>query len=131
MVGVHTAAVRCVLELRSPSDGTGWAENWSFSGQDALLLLDCLQRLGEYATAPPVEVWNSRRSRHVVRDGDRWRAAMLLWRDDGRWQRDVFSPDPMQAEEAWTAAGALRLAYMLPAGLDDLAEAIRARFATP
>jgi hypothetical protein len=52
---------------------------------------------------------------------------MLLWPDEPS-TRHAISSDPVQAEEAWTADGARRLAVILPERLDDLREAIRVRF---
>jgi hypothetical protein len=119
--------VRSALELRSPSNGTGWCETWTLSGVDDRLLRDCLQQLVEFATKPPTEVWDHHAMRHLVRDEDRWRAAMLLWPDEPS-ERGRVSFEPRRAEDAWTAAGALRLAEILPERLDDLRAAILVRF---
>jgi len=118
--------VRSVLELRSPSNGTGWAEAWSFSGADDRLLRECLRSLDECATAPPREGRDPRRGRHVIDDEDRWRAAMLLWADERAERRARLAP--LQADEAWTIEGALQLAEILPERLSDLRAAILARF---
>ena len=120
-------AVLSKLELRSPSNGTGTGETWEFSGGDERALRGCLDQLGAFATPPPLEVWDSHALRHVIRDDDRWRAAMLLW-DDSAWDRGKVSFEPRRAAAAWTAAGAVELAALLPARLDDLRAAIRARF---
>jgi hypothetical protein len=56
-----------------------------------------------------------------------WLAAMLLWPDEPS-ERGRMTFDPIQADEAWTAEGALRLAELLPERLDDLRAAIVARF---
>jgi hypothetical protein len=120
------AGVRCRLELRSPSNGTGWSETWTFSGSDERLLRDCLCELDEFTTEPPLEVWDSHAFRRVIRTGDRWRAAMLLWPDEPRARTAVAFDD--QADAAWTAYGALRLADVLPERLNDLRNALRARF---
>jgi hypothetical protein len=119
--------VRCRLELRTPSNGTGWSETWTFNGTDDRLLRDCLQQLAEFAAEPPTEVWNRHAMRHEVRDGDRWHAAMLLWPDEP-WERGKVSFEDRRADEAWTATGAAHLADILPDRLDDLRAAIRARF---
>ena len=118
--------MRSVLELRSPSNGTGWAETWSFSGADDRLLRACLRSLHECATAPPREGWDSTGRRHVIADEDRWRAAMLLWADERSERRAQFQP--IQADEAWTTEGALQLAEILPERLSDVRTAILERF---
>ena len=118
--------MRCRLELRTPNDGTGWSERWSFSGADGRALLACLDALGDDATDPPVERWTLKGGR-VIEAGDRWRAAMLLWPDEPS-ERTQVTEEPVRADAAWTRDGALRLAAMLPERLDDLRDAIVARF---
>jgi hypothetical protein len=111
--------MRSRLELRSPSDGTGWASTWTFTGRDEGALRDCLAHLDRYATDVPWEGWDAKKHKGVVRAKDRWQAAMLLYALDG---------GPLIAEKAWTAEGALALTEMLPPNLDDLKADIHARF---
>ncbi|MCW3024410.1 MAG: hypothetical protein JWR30_3732 [Conexibacter sp.] len=118
--------VRCLLELRSPSDGSGTGETWAFSGVDGRALHACLDDLDDFTTDAP----NERRTYkhgHVVEADDRWRAAMLLWPDEPS-QRGRISSVPVRADAAWTQDGARRLAEILPERLDDLRAAIIARF---
>jgi hypothetical protein len=44
----YAPVVRSVLVLRSPSDGTGWQEEWRFSGRDDTLLRECQAHLDEF-----------------------------------------------------------------------------------
>ena len=37
-----------MLELRTPSEGTGWSETWTFTGADDRLLRDCLPQLAAF-----------------------------------------------------------------------------------
>jgi hypothetical protein len=119
--------VRSLLELRTPSEGTGWSETWTFTGADDRLLRDCLHQLAAFTTEPPAELWDPHAMRHVIQDDDRWRAAMLLWPDEP-WERHKVSFHPRRADAAWTAPGAVQLAQLLPDRLDDLRAAIRTRF---
>jgi hypothetical protein len=123
---LHAGGMRCRLELRSPSNGTGWAESWNFSGADGRTLRGCLDALGDYVTDAPVER-HTYKDGHVIEAQDRWRAAMLLWPDEPS-QRQRITSDPVQADVAWTREGAMRLAEVLPGRLDDLRAAILARF---
>jgi hypothetical protein len=118
--------MRRVLEVRSQAKGTGTGDSWELSGKDERVVRDALIGLDGFAVEPPVEEYDRRRYRHVVKDDGRWRAA-LLWPDESRGQ---FYPDfePRQAEAAWSADGALALAEVLPEQLADIAEALRARF---
>jgi hypothetical protein len=117
--------VRSVLVLRSPSDGTGWQEEWRFSGRDGTLLRECLAHLDEFRTEPPVERWDRRRG-HII-EGDRWTAAMLLHRDDP--SPDNYGLLPPPAEATWTGRGAIELAARLPEQFADLRSVILLRFA--
>jgi hypothetical protein len=107
--------VRSVLEIRSPSNGTGWADCWTFSGADDRLLRDCLEDLAEYATEPPVT------------KADRWRAA-LLFSDDAKALHMGINAAHSTEIRAWTSDGALRLAEILPARLASVRDAIIRRF---
>lgn len=118
--------VRCVVELRSPSDGTGISEKWSFSGTDGRMIRDLVAKLDLFAVDPPLEVWDMQRLRHRVQSADRWQAAMLLWPDEPS-QRQAVSFEDRRAEAAWTAAGAIEFADLLPAE-HDLRRAIQERF---
>jgi len=90
---------------------------------------DCLAGLlGEFRVEPPDGRWDCRRLRLVIEAEDRWEAAMLL-RPDGFM--DHQGVDPLPAESAWTAAGALQLAEILPGDLEDLRAAITTRFGGP
>lgn len=118
--------MRCLLELRSPNNGTGTGETWEFSGVDGRALQECLGELDDFTTDAPVER-HTLKEGHVVEAEDRWRAAMLLWPDE-TLQRGRISFDPVRADGAWTPDGARRLAEILPERLDDLRSAIVARF---
>lgn len=120
----YAPLVRSVLVLRSPSDGTGWQEEWRFSGRDDTLLRECLAGLDEFRTEPPVERWDRKRG-HII-EGDRWTAAMLLHPDDPPSDNGLL---PTPAEAAWTDRGAIELAAGLPEQFADLRSAILARFA--
>jgi hypothetical protein len=121
--------MQSALELRSPSDGTGWAETWTFSGRDEQILRDCLLALDPHATPAPEEPWDGQRHAYSVVGDERWQAAMLLFAIDPAWEAHGWSlPTARQAEAAWTADGARRLADMLPDALGDLRTAIRQRF---
>src|SRR5947208_7108809 len=113
--------MRTLLVLRSPSEGTGWQETWSFSASDDHVLRSHLDGLDAFQVAPPEEDWDLKRG-HTI-EGDRWATAMLLHPDD-RIEGVLLPP----AEAAWTAEGALRLAESLPERFDDLRAAIYARF---
>ncbi|MDA0167894.1 hypothetical protein OJ998_02260 [Solirubrobacter taibaiensis] len=104
-----------MLEIRSPSNGTGWADRWTFSGADGRLLRDCLEELAEYATEPPVT------------KADRWRAAMVFT-DDENALRLGLGAAPRSEIRAWTSDGALQLAEILPARLASVRDAIIHRF---
>lgn len=110
--------MRSILEIRSPSNGTGWADSWTFSGADDRALRDCLEGLEAYATEPPL----GRRA------PDRWRAAMLF-SDHERSVSLGIGAAPREHLRAWTADGALQLAAVLPDRLGDLRDAIIERFA--
>jgi hypothetical protein len=122
----YALVVRSLLVLRSPSDGTGWQEQWSFTGRDDTLLRECLAQLDEFRTTPPLERWDAKRG-HVF-DGDRWAAAMLLHPDEASPGDYGLLPPP--AEAAWTERGALHLAGLLPDQFAELRRAISARFAS-
>jgi len=107
--------MRSILELRSPSNGTGWRDSWTFSGADDRLLRDHLEALAQHVTEPPTE-------------SDRWRAAMLFSDDDGALRMGINAA-PAGEVRAWTAEGALQLAELLPERLGDVRDAILARFA--
>ena len=119
--------MRSQLVLRSPNKGSGWEDNWAFSGRDESVLRNHLDQLGPYVTSAPLEAWDSKQHRRVIETEDRWSAAMLLFTDDIYSRR--FSMEPViQAETAWTAAGARHLAGLLPAELSDLRDGINRRF---
>ncbi|RKQ90207.1 hypothetical protein C8N24_0006 [Solirubrobacter pauli] len=105
-----------MLEIRSPSNGTGWADHWTFSGADDRLLRACLEELAEYVTEPPVT------------KADRWRAAMLFT-DDENALRLGLGAAPSSDIRAWTSDGALQLAEILPERLSSVRDAIIQRFA--
>jgi hypothetical protein len=105
-----------ILEIRSPSNGTGWADSWTFSGADDRLLRECLEKLADYVTEPPVT------------KADRWRAAMAF-SDDEKALHMGINAAPSSEVRAWTSDGALRLAEILPARLASVREAIIRRFA--
>jgi hypothetical protein len=119
--------VRSKLVLRSPSNGTGWADTRTFSAADDRALRDCLAQLSDFITDPPAERWDKRRHRRVIDADDRWKAAMLLYPDEPS-ERGKSSFEPQRPEAAWTAVGALRLAELLPDRLDELRADIIARF---
>jgi hypothetical protein len=102
---------------------------WTFSGAEGRLLRDCLDQIDGFLTEPPLEVWDRHALRHVIEDQDRWRAAMLLWPDEPS-ERGRVSVAAVRADAAWTAAGALRLAEILPERLDDVRADILARFSS-
>jgi hypothetical protein len=109
------SGVRSVLEIRSPSNGTGWADWWAFSGADDRLLRDCLEDLAEYTTEPPVT------------KADRWRAAVLFSDDDKAVHMGIDAA-PSAEIRAWTSDGALHLAEILPARFASVRDAIIRRF---
>lgn len=118
--------MRSELVLRSPSNGTGWEESWTFSGADESLLRDYLAKLEPYLTPAPTEGWE--RGEHVINTDDRWLAAMLLFPDEVRGINHRFAHPQFQAEAAWTSAGALELAALLGDELVDLRTNINQRF---
>jgi hypothetical protein len=65
----------------------------------------------------------------VIEAEDRWLAAMLLFPSEVRGINHRYTHTQFRAEQAWTAAGALRLAERLPDELADLGSAIEGRFA--
>jgi hypothetical protein len=107
--------MRSFLEIRSPSNGTGWRHSWTFSGADDRLLRECLEHLAEYVTEPPVT------------KADRWRAAMVF-SDDERAVQMGINAVPGTEIQAWTLDGALALAEILPARLVSVRDAIVRRF---
>jgi hypothetical protein len=111
------------LVLRSPNGGVGWADNWAFTGRDERLLRDLLDQLDAYVTPAPVETPDGIEPEH------RWTAAMLLFDEETYRARWDGPRKTWQAERAWTSAGALRLAELLPDGLSDVRSAIEDRFA--
>jgi hypothetical protein len=119
--------VQSRLELRSPSNGTGWGDTWTFSGPDDRMLRECLDQLDAYVTPAPAERHDRRRG-SVIDAPDRWTAAMLLYSVEpaalGRLPAETF-----WADAAWTAAGAIQLAEILPEWLVDLRADILQRFA--
>jgi hypothetical protein len=117
--------MRSRLALRSPNQGYGWGEPWTFTGRDERILRDCLAALDEFATHAPGEHWDWKTQRNVIHAGDRSLAVMLLYPVEAK--EDIHSP--VQPEAAWTADGALRLADLLPDAFDDLRQAILRRFA--
>jgi hypothetical protein len=114
--------MRSLLVLRSPSHGTGWQDQWAFSGKDERVLRDHLTELVMFEVGVPQESWSLKQGHRF--EGDRWAAAMLLCPDEDSEGRLLLAP----AEAAWSAAGALRLADSLPDRFDDLRAAIHARF---
>src|SRR4051812_44684816 len=50
--------MRTLLVLRSPSEGTGWPETWSFSGSDDHVLRSHLDGLDAFQVEPPEEDWD-------------------------------------------------------------------------
>jgi hypothetical protein len=122
----HRWGMRSELVFRSASDGTGWEESWAFSGSDDSRLRAHLARLDRYTTPTPVERWEQ--GRHVIDAEDRWLAAMLLFSDEVRGINHRFAHPQFRAEQAWTAAGALRLAELLPDEFADLRASIELRF---
>jgi hypothetical protein len=125
---VAFSPMRSLLILRSPSDGTGWQDRFALSGRDERIVRDALSQLGEFRVDPPIERWDPARG-HVIQADDRWLAAMLLHPDEPTRQSYGLLPPP--AEAAWTAAGALRLAELLPEAFDDVRTAIAQRFGSP
>jgi hypothetical protein len=123
----HDWIVRSQLVLRSPQDGTGWSDSWAFSGRDESALRDCLTSLVAHLTPAPVERWDPQRHGRVVEAEDRWLAAMLLFADE-EYKRRSYPTPPVQAEAAWTVAGARELAALLPDELEELRLAIEQRF---
>jgi hypothetical protein len=107
--------MRSILEIRSPSNGTGWADRYTFSGADDRLLRECLDGLADYTTEPPAKP-------------DRWTAAMLF-SDNEKAVGMGINAAPRTEVRAWTSDGALRLAEVLPERLADLRDAIVERFA--
>ncbi|WP_121247340.1 hypothetical protein [Solirubrobacter pauli] len=122
----ETGVVHSVLEIRSPSNGTGWADEWTFTGADDRLLRELLGQLTNHETEPPAEVWDDRKLRHAILADDRWRAAMLWWDDDTPRVIDLSN---RRARKAWTSDGALQLADILPERFSDVRDAIVRRFA--
>lgn len=118
--------MRSRLELRSPSNGTGWGDSWTFSGPDDRALRDCLDRLDEFVTPAPAERYDLRRGR-VIDAPHRWTAAMLLYTVDPS-DLGSLSPETFWADAAWTAEGAIQLAEILPERLADLRVDIIHRF---
>jgi hypothetical protein len=114
--------MRSLLILRSPAHGTGWQEQWAFSGTDDRILRDHLARLRAFEVDAPDESWDLKHGHRF--QGNRWVAAMLLHPDES--SDDPLLPPP--AEAAWSAEGALRLADLLPDRCADLRAAIYARF---
>lgn len=119
--------MRSELEVRSPNQGTGWADSWTFSGRDESTLRDCLAHLDAYLTPAPIEHWNPKKHRRVIEAEDRWRAAMLLFTNE---EYDRQHAPEIQAERAWTVDGALHLAELLPDDLADVRDGIQRRFRT-
>jgi hypothetical protein len=91
-----------------------------------VLVLAVLMLLDDFMTNAPVER-HTYKEGHVVDAHDRWQAAMLLWPDEP-FHRGAISSGSAQAEAAWTPAGALLLAEILPERLDELRAAIMTRF---
>lgn len=106
--------MRSHIELRSPSNGTGWRDTWTFTGPDATALRAALDALGDtHATDP---------------EGDRWTAAIVLYPPEwGDAHTTPLAPEP-PAERAWTAAAAPLLADLLPDRLAGLRADLVARF---
>ena len=72
-----------------------------------------------------MEQWDERERRKVIVADDRWKAALLVYpASDPGWTMTVS----IQAEQAWTVDGALRLAELLPDRFGDLRQSIRQRF---
>lgn len=120
--------MRSHLILRSPNQGTGWSDDWVFSGRDESALRDCLEQLDAYLTPAPRERWDPRKHGRVIEADDRWLAAMLLFSDDVYDNRHRAAATVIQAESAWTATGAQHLADLLPDELSDLRVGIEQRF---
>jgi hypothetical protein len=108
--------MRLHLELRSPTNGTGWQDTWTFTGADAAALDRCLDDLDAYLTDP------------APTDGDRWRAAILLFPPEWYDAHVRWTPEPPPADRAWTAEAAPVLAALLPERLAGLREDLLARF---
>ena len=119
--------MRSQLVLRSPNKGSGWEDNWAFSGRDESVLQDHLGQLDAYVTSAPVEPWDSKQHQRVIEADDRWLAAMLLFTDDV-YSKRFSSLTVIQAQTAWTAEGARHLAELLPDELSDLRDGIERRF---
>jgi hypothetical protein len=115
------------LELRSPSNGTGWGDTWIFSGPDDRVLRECLDQLNEFVTPTPAERYDMRRG-FVIDAPDRWLVAMLLFTIEPS-ELGKLSSETSWADAAWTAEGAIQLAEILPERLADLRADIVRRFA--
>jgi hypothetical protein len=120
--------MRSHLVLRSPNQGTGCSDSWAFSGRDESALRDYLGHLDAYLTPTPHELWDAKKHGRVIEADDRWLAAMLLFSGDVYDTMHRATPAVVQAESAWTAAGARHLADILPAELGDLQVGISERF---
>ncbi len=119
--------MRSELVFRSPSNGAGWEESWQFTGRDESVLHGCLAQLDRYLTPVPVERWEGLHQ-HVIEADDRWLAAMLVFPENVRGINHRYVHPQFQADQAWTKAGARRLAEILPEELADLQASIKHRF---
>jgi hypothetical protein len=117
----HHGGIRSQLVLRSRRDGTGTEDWWTFSGRNESVLRDHLAQIDAHSTPPPVEQWD-RKHGPTIEAKDRWQAAVLLFAD-GVYSQRLYGSD-IQAEAAWTAAGARQLAQILPEELWDLRQNI-------
>jgi len=117
--------MRYRVDLLSPSEGTGWRDTWSFSGSEATALQAELAKLEEFRVPDPQWHWDAKTHQEVCTADDRWLAAMILYPGErSEWAGLRIPP----AEAAWSSAGALRLAKLLPETFADLKGDILKRF---
>jgi hypothetical protein len=106
--------MRSLLVLNTPWQGAGNAADWTLTGADERALRECLSRLDAFATPDP---------------RDRWTAAIVLMPIDRPPQATPRELIAGSCEaRAWTIAGALRLADLLPETLGELADELRQAF---
>src|SRR6476659_9625000 len=103
----------CHLLLRSQANGTGTSEGWTFTGRDEVQLRDLLATLDADLVDPPDRRWDYKMRRWLGSKDQRWDAAMILFPSDESEPFITFTVRP-SAEAAWSSAGALRLAEVLP-----------------
>jgi hypothetical protein len=107
-------------------DGDGGAEGyWGrvILGDQEQVLRECLSKIEEYATEPPIEEVDEETGRRVVVSEAPPRAAVLLHAVSGEGGWTAYSK--LQAHAAWTMEGAERLAALLPEGLSDVRDALQ------